>query len=104
MHKLSPHMQDRINSRLEYLDNIKDLVMHCRKIYDQMLATNQVRLNTKSANIKIANISTRFFSPLSQTILLNINGYHLKLGNIFSPLTNNEWLKLMKERRCFYYK
>ena len=35
-------MQDRINFRLEYPDNIKDLVVHCRKIYDQMSATDWV--------------------------------------------------------------
>lgn len=38
MHKLSPHMQDQMNFGLEYPDNIKDLMVHCQEIYDQMLA------------------------------------------------------------------
>ena len=42
MHKLSPCMQDRINSGLKYPDNIKNLAAHCRKIYDQILATDWV--------------------------------------------------------------
>ena len=29
MHKLSPCIQDRMNSGLKYLDNIKDLVAQC---------------------------------------------------------------------------
>ena len=40
MHKLSSYMQNRMNSRLEYLDNIKDLAVYCWKIYDQILATD----------------------------------------------------------------
>ena len=42
MHKLSPRMQDRMNSGLEYSDNIKDLAAYCRKIYNQMLAPDRV--------------------------------------------------------------
>lgn len=40
IHKLFFHMQDRMNFRLEYPDNIKDLIAHCREIYNQILATN----------------------------------------------------------------
>ena len=29
LQKLFSHMQDQINFRLEYSDNIKDLVVHC---------------------------------------------------------------------------
>ena len=108
MYKLSPHMQDRMNSRLKYPDNIKDLAAHCRKIYDQMLATDWVRSNTKPAKTKIANTPTRFIQPnrfvlpSSQTTSSSTSGYCPKPGNIFSPLTNKERLKLMKEGRCFY--
>ena len=42
MYKLFFHMQDQINSELQYPDNIKYLIMHCRKIYNQILATNWV--------------------------------------------------------------
>ena len=34
IYKLSSQIQNWINSGLEYPDNIKDLVMHCQKIYD----------------------------------------------------------------------
>ena len=40
MHKLFSYMQNQIISRLEYLDNIKDLVIYCQKIYNQILATD----------------------------------------------------------------
>ena len=32
--KLSSYMQNRMNFELEYLDNIKDLIMCYQKIYD----------------------------------------------------------------------
>ena len=108
MHKLSPCMQDRMNSGLEYPDNIKDLAARCRKIYDQILATDWVRSNIKLVNIKVANTTTRFIPPTrfvppsSQTTSTSISGYRPKPGNTFSPLTNEERLKLMKEGRCFY--
>ena len=108
MHKLFSCMQDRMNFGLEYLDNIKDLALHCRRIYDQMLATDQVQSNIKPANTKVANtptrfiLSTRFVPPLSQTISSSTSGYRPKPGNTFSLLTNKEWLKLIKEGKCFY--
>ena len=68
MHKLSSCMQDRINSGLEYPDNIKDLAARCRKIYDQMMATDRVQSNTKPANTKVANTPTRFIPPNMQII------------------------------------
>ena len=40
IYKLSPCMQDQMNFGLEYPNNIKDLVAHCQKIYDQMMATD----------------------------------------------------------------
>ena len=97
-----------MNSGLEYLDNIKDLATRCQKIYDQMLAINRVRSNTKPANTKVANTTTRFIPPtrfvlpLSQTTSTSISGYHPKPRITFSPLTNKERLKLIKEGRCFY--
>lgn len=33
-------MQDWINSKLKNLDNIKNLVLHWEKIYNQRLVTN----------------------------------------------------------------
>ena len=54
-----------MNSRLEYLDNIKDLAMHYWKIYDQIIATDWIQSNIKLANTKIANTPTRFGLPLS---------------------------------------
>lgn len=89
MHKLSPLIQDRINSGLKYPDNIKDLVMHCQKIYDQILATDWLQSNTKPANIKVANIptrfilSTRFVLPLSPTISSSPNSYCSKPRSVF---------------------
>ena len=98
MHKLSPCMQDQMNSRLEYPDNIKDLAPRCQKIYDQILATDQIQLNTKPAITKVANTTTRFIlptkfvPPLFQTSLISISGYFPKPKNIFSSLTNKERL------------
>ena len=40
IHKLSFCIQNQINFRLKYLDNIKDLAMYFQKIYDQILAIN----------------------------------------------------------------
>lgn len=34
MHKLFPCIQNRMNSKLEYPDNIKDKVMYYQKIYN----------------------------------------------------------------------
>ena len=75
-----------------------------------MLATDWVRSNTKPANTKVANTTTRFIPPTrfvlpsSSTTSTSISGYCPKPGNIFSPLTNKERLKLMKEGKCFYYR
>ena len=113
MHKLSPCMQDRMNFGLEYPDNIKDLIAHCRKKYDQMMATDRVQSNTKLANTKIANTPTRFIPPnmqiinrsipfSPQTISASTSAYCLRPRNTFSPLTNEKQLRLMKEERCFY--
>ena len=74
-----------------------------------MFATNRVRLNTKPANTKVANTSTRFILPTrfvllsSQITSSSTSGYCSKSGNTFSSLTNKERFKLMKEGRCFYY-
>ena len=79
-----------MNSKLEYLDNRKDLVTRCRKIDDQILATDCVQLNTKSANTKIANTPTRFFLTSSQIILSSSSCYYTKPENTFFPLTDNK--------------
>lgn len=108
MHKLFSRIQDRMNPGLEYLDNIKNLTTYCQKIYDQILATNQIQLNIKSTNTKLANISTwfssptRFFSLSYQTTSSSTSCYRFKPGNTFSSFINKEWLKLIKERKCFY--
>lgn len=64
MHKLSPCIQNRMNSELEYPDNIKDRVMCCPKIYNQIIVIYQVQSNIKLANTKVANTLTRFGLPL----------------------------------------
>lgn len=61
-------MQDRINSRLQYPDNIKDLTVCCQKISNQMLATDWTQSVAKLANIKVANIFIRFI-PLTKFVL-----------------------------------
>lgn len=71
-------------------------------------------MNSKLVNITVANILTRFILsniqkinksiiPLFQVILSNISIYHLGPENTFSLLINEEWLRLIKERRYFYY-
>ena len=42
MPKLSFYIQDRINFELKYPNNIKNLVIHYQKNYNQILATNWV--------------------------------------------------------------
>ena len=101
MYKLFSRIQDWINSRLEYPDNIKDLAACCQKIYDQILAIDWVQLNTKPVNTKISNTSTRFIPPTrfvppsSQTTSSNTNCYYSKPENTFFPFTNKKRLKLM---------
>lgn len=108
MYKLFSCMQDQENSELEYPDDIKNLAAYCQKIYDPMLATDRVGSNITQANTKIANIpnrfilSTRFLLPSSQTTLSSTSNYCPKPRNIFSSLINKEWLKLIKEKKCFY--
>ena len=102
-----------MNSGLEYPDNIKNLATRYRKIYDQMMATDRVRSNTKPANTKVTNTPIRFISPNMQIINRSIplspqaissstSAYYLRPENTFSPLTNEKRLRLMKEGRCFY--
>ena len=90
MYKLSLYMQNQINFEIEYLDNTKDLALRCQKIYDQMLVIDWVKSNTKLANIKVANIPTRYFSSSSQITLSNISGYCPKPRNIIFLLTHNK--------------
>lgn len=102
MHKLSSFMQNRIDSRLEYLDNIKHLAIRCQKIYDQMMAIDWIRLNIKPANTKIANISIRFILFSFQTMLTYTNIFCLRVRNTFSLFINKKQLKLIKKKKCFY--
>lgn len=77
MHKFSSYMQDYMNSGLEYLNNIKDLAMHCWKISDQMITINWVQANIKLANPKVVDPSTRFILSSLQTISTSTNFYCL---------------------------
>lgn len=47
IYKLLLRIQHQMKSELNYLDNIKDLAIHCKKIYDQIIATNHINSNTK---------------------------------------------------------
>lgn len=101
MHKLSPCIQNRMNSKLEYPDNIKDKVMYYQKIYNQIIVIYQVQLNIKLANTKVANTPTRFGLPLFQTTSISTSAYCPSLENIFSLFTNKKHLELMKKKSYF---
>lgn len=65
------------------------------------MAIDQVQSNTKQINIKMTNISIRFVL-LTLIILIFINAYYLKYGNMIFLFNNKEQLKLIKEKKSFY--
>lgn len=67
-----------------------------------MIATDWVKLNIKPTNTKITNIPIKFGLSPSQIISTVINIYCPRPRNTLSSLTNIEWLKLIKEKICFY--
>ena len=48
-HKLTPQLQDRLNSGIELASTISALAKRCLSIYEQMQATDQIRKKAKSS-------------------------------------------------------
>ena len=56
--KLTPRLQDHLNSRVELPTLILVLVKHCLSIYKQMQATNRIRDRTKPLQSTQTSAST----------------------------------------------
>ena len=48
-HKLTPRLQDRLNSGIELPKTISALAKHCLSIYEQMQATDRIKEKAKSS-------------------------------------------------------
>ena len=48
-HKLTPRLQDQLNSGIELLKTISALAKRCLSIYEQMQATDRIRKKAKSS-------------------------------------------------------
>ncbi len=110
-HKLTPCLQDRLNSGIELPKTISTLAKRCLSIYKQMEATDWIKKKAKSSTIvrTTANISLRAVtgSPRMPAVP-NKNTSFLRLSNILwgsitsTPRNSNaEISQLMKKGKYF---
>ena len=112
-HKLTPHLQDRLNSSIELSSNIFALAKRCLSIYEQMQAIDQIKQRTKSSTA-VQNTATNVFlktitsSFQALSLLSNNNNFFSRFFNSFwrtiTPIPQTfdaELLWLMKKGRCF---
>lgn len=111
--KLTPRLQDRLNSGIELLSNISALAKRCLSIYEQVQATDRIRERTKSSiavRSTATNVSLRTVTSFSRAppLLSNNNNSFSCLSNslqgTITPTPQNsdaEVSRLMKEGRCF---
>ena len=110
-HKLTPRLQDQLNSGIELPKMKFALAKHCLSIYKQMQATNRIRKKAKSfTTIQIiVNVLLRAVTNSSKAFAIsNQNTFFLRLFNTLqgsiTPTPRNLDVKisqLMKKGKCF---
>ena len=113
-HKLTPRLQDRLNSGIELPKTISALAKRCLSIYEQMQATDRIREKAKSSTTvqTTAKVPLKAVTFSSQAPAIpNKNTSFSRLSNILQgsiiPTSRNldaEISQLMQESRCFNYK
>ena len=83
-HKLTPWLQDWLNSGIELPSTISTIAKHCLSIYKQMQATNRIREKAKSSTILQtgANVPLKIVTNSSRVLTVSKN------NNSFSRLSN----------------
>ena len=69
-HKLTPRLQDRLNSGVELLTSISALAKRCLSIYEQMQATDRIRDRTKPTRLasnSLGRVVTPYQCSVSST-------------------------------------
>ena len=114
-HKLTPRLQDRLNSRVKLPNSILALAKECLSIYKQMQAIDKIRDRIKPQTIGAtpASASMRQVIYFYQRQVTNTRA-NTSFLRLFSSITgtiiltsqylDEEQARLMKEGRCFSYK
>ena len=110
-HKLTPRLQDRLNSGIKLPKTISALAKRCLSIYKQMQATDRIREKAKSSITvqTTAEVPLKAVTFSSRALAIpNKNTFFLRLYNILrrsiTLMPRNldaEISQLMKEGRCF---
>ena len=110
-HKLTPRLQDRLNSGIELPKTISALAKRCLSIYEQMQATDRIRAKAKSSTtvqttakvpLKAVTFSSR--APAIPNKNTSFSCLSNTLRGSITPTPRNsdaEISQLMKEGRCF---
>ena len=109
-HKLTPCLQDWLNSDVELLSSILTLAKHCLSINKQIQATDRIRDKTKPLQSTQSSISTNSSAGFYQVPTINIRA-NIRLSRLSSSISgtisptpqhsDEERARLMKERRSF---
>ena len=112
-HKLTPCLQDCLNSEVELPISISALAKHCLSIYKQMQATNRIRNRTKPLQSTPTSALTYSSTKTYQVPVINSRA-NIFFSRLSSSITGTvtptprhleeERARLMKENRCFSYK
>ena len=111
-HKLTPRLQDRLNSGVELSTSISTLAKRCLSIYEQMQATDRIRDRTKSQTTRTtsASASIRPVVPPYQRSVTNthanipfsrLSSFTMRTMTPTPQHLDEERARLMKEGRCF---
>ena len=109
-HKLTPRLQDRLNSGVELPTSISALAKRCLSIYEQMQATDRIRDKTKPLRSTQTSAPT-YSSTRTYQVPVTNNRANPSFSCLSSSITetvtptprhsNEEQARLMKESRCF---
>ena len=109
-HKLTPRLQDRLNSGVELPSSISALAKRCLSIYEQMQATDRIRDRTKLLQSTQSSVSTNSSAGSYQLPAINtcantpLSRLSSSISGTMSPTprhSEEERARLMKEGRCF---
>ena len=109
-HKLTPRLQDRLNSGVELPTSISALAKRCLSIYEQMQATDRIRDRTKPLRSTQTSAPTYSSTKTYQVPVTNSRA-NPSFSRLSSSITGTvtptprhseeERARLMKEGRCF---